>query len=329
MQIHSLASGSFRLDHGEVLGCELFSHHTPGTAPGINVSIKSKTSNKTAMLHLSSWNVDSVKYTAIVWNLSKSEQSDLEVLGQRLKDVDHHKNVPLEVIRFLRKERGNVDAAEASFRKMIAWRLENKVDTILQWYQPPKLILQYYAGAVLQGFDRSGEPVYLERTGVIDQAGMLRKFGRKECMLHAIWMREMVVAWARNYEQTHRRKIGNLTIISDAYGLPIWQCMTNRNVISVFKDMMKLDQDYYPEGPGKIFIIRVPVLFEMLWKVIRHFFPSRDLQKMVICSCSDYKSILSEHMDLSILPESVLPAIGKGKADERWPTDFVGGTLPP
>jgi hypothetical protein len=328
IHVNSLASGSLRQqDYGQDYKCEVQFTNTekvqvPTAKPSFETTKLANTKKETTK-----WNQESIQETVDLWEATETERAKLVTLGQRLQDVRHSKNAPREVIRFLRKERGNVDAAESSFRKMIAWRLENRVDTILEWYRPPKQLLEHYPASVLQGRDKNDEPVYLERTGAIDHAGMLQKFGKEECILHAIWMRELVGEWCINYEKTHQRKLRQLTVISDAYGLPIWQCMTNRNVLAVFKETMRLDTDYYPEGKGKTFIIRVPMLFETQWKVLRHFFHSGDLQKMVICSNADYKTILSQHMDLSILPDCVVPGIGLGKAEKSLPADFRGGTI--
>jgi hypothetical protein len=328
VQINSLASGALlQQSHGQDYKCE-FQFTKANTVQVSNAKSSSFEPTKPGITkEPPTWSQEIIQETVDLWDVTETERAKLVTLGQRLRDVHHDKNVPRQAIRFLRKERGNVDAAESSFRKMIAWRLENKVDTILEWYQPPKQLLEYYPASVLQGRDKFDEPVYLERTGAIDHAGMLKRFGKEECILHAIWMREMVVLWVANYEKTNQRNLRQLTIISDAYGLPIWQCMTNRNVLAVFKETMRLDTDYYPEGKGKTFIIRVPMLFETQWKILRHFFHSGELQKMIICGNADYKKILSQHMDLSILPDCVVPEVGLGKAEKSLPADFRGGTL--
>ena len=52
------------------------------------------------------------------------------------------------------------------FKNMIEWRKENNVETILKDYTPDKLLWRYYPGAMLKGYDKEGDPVYLERLGV-------------------------------------------------------------------------------------------------------------------------------------------------------------------
>jgi hypothetical protein len=141
-----------------------------------------------------------------VWELTVKEQTDLLTLRDHLFTDDdnisqpencaanlvrsHPKNRPSEVVRFLRARPGKVDAAESIFRAMIAWRIENNVDSILHDYQPDQKMLDYYPGAILQGLDKEGDPVYVGRLGVTDGAGILRQYGREEMIRHAIWFCE-------------------------------------------------------------------------------------------------------------------------------------------
>jgi hypothetical protein len=41
------------------------------------------------------------------------------------------------------------------------WRIENDVDTILDTYKPPKVLLDYLPSAILAGYDKEGDPIYL------------------------------------------------------------------------------------------------------------------------------------------------------------------------
>jgi hypothetical protein len=299
------------------------------TTTKTSLSSSSSSSSDSSFSPAAAWTEENVQEVVSLWSLPDAERVKLETLGRRLQDVHHEKNVPREVIRFLRKEHGNVDAAESSFRKMIKWRIENNVDTILQDYRPSAFLLEYYPASLLRDFDKHGEPIFLERTGMIDYAGLLKKVGREELIRHAIWIREKVIAWGKQYQQQNNKKLQHLSIISDAHGLKIMESITNRHVVSVFNEMMRIDQEYYPEGARHIFITRVPKLFEVGWKIIRHFFHSSNLQKMIICSTADYKTVLSQHMDLQILPDCIVPGIGQGQSADDWfPTDFKGGPVP-
>lgn len=291
------------------------------------------------------WSPEAIAAVVKVWELTKKEQTDFITLrDQLLKDDDdtiengaaaaatvksHHKNRPSEVVRFLRARPGKIDFAESMFRAMIAWRIENNVDSILQDYQPDQKMLDYYPGAILQGYDKEGDPVYVGRIGVTDGAGILKQYGREEMIRHAIWMRELVCTgeWIMLYEQEQARPVRRITLIEDLEGLSIMSQMNNRAMLSVYGEIMRLDQDNYPETAKKLIIIRAPALFRMVWAIFKHFFDAGVVQKMVFCGSSDYEKVLEEYVDLSILPEAVV-AQGQGKATEGMPSKFEGGPLP-
>ena len=54
------------------------------------------------------------------------------------------------------------------------------VETILKDYTPNKLLWRYYPGAMLKGYDKEGDPVYLERLGVTDAPGLLARLGKRK-----------------------------------------------------------------------------------------------------------------------------------------------------
>ena len=186
------------------------------------------------------WSDENVAFVARLWELTDEETRDLKELGRRLlqtkkntssdsknggnidddnddddNDSDSWEFVarhtktkdPLQVVRFLRARPGNVDAAEIMFRNMIAWRRRNNVDSILENYTPPAEIVQHFPGAILQGLDKDGDPIFLSRTGVTDGAGLVQKYGRDEMIRHAIWLRELVARgeWIQECEEQQQQ----------------------------------------------------------------------------------------------------------------------------
>lgn len=276
------------------------------------------------------WSDECVARTAALWELSDVEYSKLVDLGRRLQDLDYHKNIPAEVVRFMKARPSGADAAEAMFRQMVAWRIKNRVDSILQDYHPPRELLEYHPGAILQGLDKEGDPVFLSRTGVTDSAGMLHRFGKHEMIQHAIWLREMICTgvWIQKYEQEHRRPVKRIVIIEDVHGLPLLQSASNRPLLSMYGEVINLDQCNYPETAKHLIIIRAPALFRVIWNIVQHFFDPGVRQKMVFCGSNNYTQVLSKYLDPSILPDCVVPGRGKGKAVDGMPSNFEGGLLP-
>lgn len=276
------------------------------------------------------WCPSSVDKTVWLWELSAKERAELEQLGRRLRDIEYHKNKPADVVRFLRARPGDVESAETMFRNMVAWRIANKVDSILETNQPPKELREYYPGAILQGLDKDGDPVFLCRDGATDGAGMLDRFGHDALIRHAIWMREMIGkgSWIQEYEANQGRPVKRMTIVNDISGLNLFQYVANRPLLSTYGHILRLDQDYYPESAKKLIILRVPSLFNAIWKIIGGFLDEGVVEKMVFAGNREYQKVLSKYLDLEILPDCVVPGIGKGRAIKGMPSNFNGGPLP-
>lgn len=53
------------------------------------------------------------------------------------------------------------------YRNMIAWRLDVGADTILQNFEPPQFLQDYYPARTLQNTDKEGDPVLCEKMGKV------------------------------------------------------------------------------------------------------------------------------------------------------------------
>lgn len=102
------------------------------------------------------WSLKNLQYIRELWSLTDEQYQELSSMKQRLADIDHWKNNPYEVTRFVTGPQGFAQA-ETLFRAMIDWRIENNVDTILDTYKPPKILLDYLPSAILAGYDKDGE----------------------------------------------------------------------------------------------------------------------------------------------------------------------------
>ena len=275
------------------------------------------------------WSEGSIRRTADLWKLSSKEVDELRELGMQLMDVHHRKNAPEHVVRFYKARPNCLKSAECMFRNMVTWRIQNNVDTILQDYRPPQQLLDYYPGAILQGLDNDGDPVYLSRIGSTDGSGLIKRFGHDEMVRQAIWIRENASegSWIQEYEQKYGKPVCQITIIEDVQGLGYGHLYPP--LLSLYKEAMRIDQDYYPEMAKRMIVVRTPSVFRMIWNIGKHFFDPGVRSKMVFSGVHNFREVLRNHVDLSILPPCVLPGIGSGAAAPGMPSRFEGGPLPP
>jgi CRAL/TRIO domain len=287
--------------------------------------------SRIASIQLPVWSDESVNLISELWGLTFNDRNDLIQLGHRLQDIgENTKNNPADVVRFLVASSGDVTSAEKKFRDMISWRKQNNADQILLNYHPPKQLVDHYPGAVLRGLDNEGDPIFLSRLGVTDAAGMLQQYGHNEMINHAIWLRELLCTgqWMYEYQRVHNKPVKQALVIEDVHGIQLLQIICNRPLLSLYAEIMRLDQDNFPEAAKKIIILRAPVLFHTIWNVVQHFFDANVREKMIFTTRNNYTEILAQYMDLSLLPPCVIPGVGKGGALDGMPFNFEGGRLP-
>lgn len=272
------------------------------------------------------WNNDAVSAVHKLWELTPEEQQDLSALMEKLSHIDHWKNCPDTVVRFLRARPGDVDAAATMFETMIQWRRDNQVDTILDDYDPPTLLKEKFPGTMMDGLDKDGDPIYIGRLGATDADGFIARFGEAEMLRHAIWVRELITRgeWISDYEQRQGRPVKRITIIEDLHGLSL---MPSRAMLSLYGKVMRLDQDNYCETAKKLIIVRAPFVFRAIWGIVKHFFDPGVVDKMVFTSSSDYQTVLDEYMERDVLPPCIC-AEGKGKLAVGMYSNLEGGRIP-
>jgi len=273
------------------------------------------------------WENEKVQFIRDYWQLTSKERQEFDDLKQRVSDIDHWKNTPDVLVRFLRARPDDVPAAEEMFRTSIQWRIDNSVDTILEEYDPPRHLKEYFPGAILRGDDKEGDPIFVGRLGSTDAKEFLKRYGEDEMLKHAMWIRELVSRgdWISSYEQRQGRPVKRITIIEDLQGLSIFP---SRDILSLYGKIMKLDQDNYCETAKKLIVIRAPLIFRAIWALVRHFFDPGVKKKIVFLSSSDYQTKLDKYIDRKVLPSCISPDGGQGDVVEGMFNNLQGGKLP-
>mgnify|MGYP005852264065 CR=1 FL=1 len=271
------------------------------------------------------WSEAAIQSIVRRWHLSAAEEGQLRELKMRLADIDHWKNNPMDVVRYLRGPK-KFEQIEGIFRTMIQWRQENKADQILEEHVPDKTLLYFFPSAILKGYDKDGDPIYLERGGAMDPVG-LQKIGMETIMKHIIWRREQATRgdWLRDYQRKQGRQPAQVTIIFDMQGLSTRHLKSG--AIPIFKEIVKINQERYCGMAKRIILLRAPAIFQMIWSIAKHFFPPEGRKLMVFTGPNDYLTALDKYVDREVLPPCICKE-GRGSAVDCMPQNFNGGTIP-
>lgn len=274
------------------------------------------------------WTDEAFEATVKQWNLNEKQAADLKLLGERLQDIDHFKNSPGDVVRFYKASGYHVKAAEKSFRKMISWRVDNNIDSILDDFKPDTKFLDLFPGAILKHRDKDGDAIFVGRSGALDSIGLHKAYGHTYHLDYTAWIRELATRgeWIEGYEKEQGRRPTQVTVIDDAHNLPLMKIIRNGAVLRTFGDCMRLDQDYYPEMAKRIIVIRAPQLFNVIWNIAKNFFDKNMREKIIVSTEKDYEKVLKQYLDLEVLPKELV-SCGKGEADLGMPRYFCAGKL--
>jgi len=95
------------------------------------------------------------------------------------------------------------------------------------------------------------------------------------------------------------RNIDRLVVIADLSGLSL---QTLKGV-SLFRIAANLDSRYFPETVERVYVVNAPWVFPAAYKVVSPFIDPITKTKIVVCTASDQKELLSRDIDPSQLPK--------------------------
>jgi hypothetical protein len=171
-----------------------------------------------------------------------------------------------------------VEQAEKMFRATFAWRAEYGADALPPL---PRILLHYRTGGFC-GRDREGNPIYYERPGMMDLAGILKHVTIEEIILNRVYRSEEATRVLRECS-TATRQYGQITVVMDLAGLA-FQHMTPK-AVSILRANQKVSSSNYPERLKRMIIINAPLTFRYTWRLIQSFINSRTRHKVRGCRC--------------------------------------------
>jgi CRAL/TRIO domain len=113
-------------------------------------------------------------------------------------------------------------------------------------------------------------------------------------------------------------------IIEDLQGLS--RKVISSHIASFYGETMHLDQTNYPDTAKKIIITRTPIIFRMVWSIVKHFFGAHIVEKMEFAGGHNYLQVLEKYIDLEILPSCIFSK-GNGEAVSGMSSSFQGGEI--
>ncbi|KAK2097487.1 hypothetical protein P7K49_022938 [Saguinus oedipus] len=193
------------------------------------------------------------------------------------------------ILRFLRARDFHLDKAREMLCQSLSWRKQHQVDLLLQTWQPPALLEEFYAGG-WHYQDIDGRPLYILRLGQMDTKGLMKAVGEEALLRHVLSVNE----------EGQKR---SWTCLLDLEGLNMRHLW--RPGVKALLRMIEVVEDNYPETLGRLLIVRAPRVFPVLWTLISPFINENTRNKFLIYSGSNYQGPggLVDYLDREVIPD--------------------------
>lgn len=197
-----------------------------------------------------------------VWNAMQ------EAFAEEFK---HHPQVQRStLIRFIRgyaTEEKPTEAAIERMTKALEWRRSYGAAKYRTTALDNEQMFREIWPVGVHGVSKDGRPVYYERLGQIDPPTLEANFDTEAVMKHHVKVMEKVLYLKEKLIQMDRRMIYKHVVVIDLTGFG-WKHM-GKKFYGPVKEMMHVDQHYYPEMLNRMIICNAPFYFKGLWAVVK------------------------------------------------------------
>jgi ribosomal protein S6E (S10) len=224
----------------------------------------------------------------------------------------------LDLLRYLKARKWDVDAALSQLLETMHWRSNGGVGKLLCCPDPHEDIYQNYTPHLYFGHDKEGRPISWDRTGQVRVAELLQQLTPEDVNARHVRHMELQIQRMKESSAEQHKPVTQLVWIMDLKGLSM---KPDSQGTKLFKNTITIDQTYYPERLGHLFIINAPWVFKPIWAIIRPWIDPNTREKIHICG-ENYHAVLKEFIDSDQIPKEY-----GGTSDAVVPSKSVG-TLP-
>jgi hypothetical protein len=184
--------------------------------------------------------------------------------------LDHR----LTILRYLRANNFDTKKAANHMKENIEWRRLHKVSEIGR--MSPEELLGFPMSTLTKvfphwhfGYDKTGRPVVYKQYGKFNATEIKALAGGNydNILKYHIWEQEVAAKLCREQSLMRGEIVETVTGIVDVKEMRMLQI--TGDFLNLTKLLAEIDQKQYPETMGRIYILNVPTVFPIVWRIVR------------------------------------------------------------
>eukprot|EP00939_MAST-03C_sp_MAST-3C-sp1_P002960 g2960.t1 len=284
-------------------------------------------SNATALYVASKKEKDAIRKLRMVASMLKNDRAAQHITDDAL-------------LRFLKFHGGDFKKTSTSLSRHVEFRETHA--SVLQNARrgvPPPLYMRKYLSYMVSefvGVDREGYPIVVFRGGAGDSKGLSKLCTLEDIFAAGVWSQEYMLqkllpeynattlcpktsaSCPSSASKTATPKI-QVTLIIDLEGIGMH--FMSHSAISAVTQYMAMSVANYPEEFKRVFMVRAPKIFPVLFKAVTPFIPEKDIDMIRILDSVSYLDVLRTYIDDDQIPQ----ILGGSNVLKR---ELPGGRIP-
>ncbi|CAF3014411.1 unnamed protein product [Rotaria socialis] len=207
-----------------------------------------------------------------------------------------------EVHRYLRARKWHVTRTIKCILEMIQWRKDHHVDSILEEQETALQVelLRKIVPNVYHGNTKDHLPLYIEKSGLAHVDKILNMFTPEGLIRCHIYILEYNCQLTRECSRKLGKHVETFAMISDLNGCK----MDLRKVLHLYRQAVYIDENFYPERLGHMLIVNPPVIFPILWNLVKHWLDPVTQEKIIVMKKGhETATTLLRYIDSDNLPK--------------------------
>jgi len=231
-------------------------------------------------------------------DLNESQSTAFNNLRTKL-GAAHNDYNDYSLYRFLKKNDFKVDKAAENWLKYLEWRKTNNIDNITKSIPAGLETMKVLTPHAYHFFDKENRPIYWEKTGKLKCEAVADPniMNPVEFLNGHIWGMEHVFELAHQKSLELGKRIDTFTSILDMDGLGF----SHRAAMPILKSCMDIDDLYYPERIGKLYVLNTPWVAPALFSVAQPLLPAAVKDRMFVVKGEPGKFLVN-HIEKKYLP---------------------------